>query len=814
MKKVKYILFWVTILFVILLFKSQVDAFICNHLTLLNYEYIGTKILYIILVIIASILLLSKIKIYNSDYLLNSICIAILYFIFRFDIIRHDNWYYASLFGPIKYADVLFFITLIIITKYFIILFPKNTTQVSENLISDDSPIESQSNDLYGYYSDATNLLRIILQNKSKAAKGAVVIGLQGNWGEGKTSYLNLMREAASSNNGVILVRINVWIGNSYENIAKNLLNTIANSIDDISIKMVIEDYTKAIINANISYLSKIIPFLFRNKPKQTEELFDAVSNKICHLNKVIIVQIDDLDRITKDELLYTLKLIRNVANFKNTFFIVAYDPTYIKECFKSLHINHAYLDKIFNIIYPLPTVKKEHQIDIIKKELSASLLLDANIDNIIEQFMMVIDNNISLRDAKHLASSIQTGISDLKDADGEIMVDTLDYILVQYLLIINSQAYNYLKTLSLKNESVLIDSEEPLRESGMRYIINKEQGRLLNRTEMSDFEYKKQRLEPCFGDSNLDLSYRIFNTLFDEKRGGTARIKYINFYPLYFNRIFDKNLIGRKEFENSFKRGKIQFANDLHKWYENSDLFALALLIENFKCESSMSWEDYYEAILRITPISYINFKWRNQDGDSNGFIPSPGSELINEVSDRTQKETLSDALMTFFFNKDVLAKDSLEVLQRKLALYLSNRDTYMKLFYMKKAQIDEKNIFKLYWNNYISKGGTYDSFDEDFWSYAGLLNFQEKLDIRDILQTHIKDNIYDFMEHYPVSQIAKNSWFQSVFYKYNKISDDGISFNGNKSDWMPNFITLIESIEDKSSKLEEYIDECKQIA
>ena len=64
-KKIKYILFWVTILFVILLFKSQLDAFICNHLTLLNYEYIGTKISYIILVIIACILLSSKIKIYD-----------------------------------------------------------------------------------------------------------------------------------------------------------------------------------------------------------------------------------------------------------------------------------------------------------------------------------------------------------------------------------------------------------------------------------------------------------------------------------------------------------------------------------------------------------------------------------------------------------------------------------------------------------------------------------------------------------------------------------------------------------------------------
>lgn len=152
--------------------------------------------------------------------------------------------------------------------------------------------------------------------------------------------------------------------------------------------------------------------------------------------------------------------------------------------------------------------------------------------------------------------------------------------------------------------------------------------------------------------------------------------------------------------------------------------------------------------------------------------------------------------------------------MLQRKFALYLFNRDTYiMKLFYMEKTQIDEKNIFKLYWNNYISKGGTYDSFDEDFWSYADLFNFQEKLDIRNILQAHIKENINDFMEHYPVSKIVKDLYLQSVFYEY-EVSDDGISSNGNKSDWIPNFITLLESIEDKSSKLEEYIDECKHIA
>lgn len=807
-KKVKYILFWVTILFVILLFKSQLDAFICNHLTLLNYEYIGTKISYIILVIIACILLSSKIKIYDIDYLLNSICIAILYLIFRFDIIKHNDWNYASLLGSIKYADAILFIVFVVITKYFIILYPKSTTQVSENLISDDSPIESKNNDLYGYYNDASNLLRIMLQNKSKAEKGAVVIGLQGEWGKGKTSYLNMMREAASSNKDVILVRINVWMGNSYENIAKNLLNTIANSIDDISIRIKIRDYTKAIIDANISYLSNIVSFLFGNKPKQAEELFEVVSDKICHLDKIIIVQVDDLDRITKDELLHTLKLIRNVANFKNTFFIVAYDPTYIKECCKLLNINHAYLDKIFNIIYPLPSIGKKNQIDIIKKQLSASLLLDANIDNIIDRFMVAIDNNISLRNAKKLISSIQTGISNLKDADGEIMVDSLDYILVQYLLIINHKAYNYLKDLYLY-DTPFTDYNEPIKRSVMTYIINKKKGNLMNRIEMSDDEYKEQRLKPKIGNFNIDLTYRIFNTLFDEKMEGVARIKYVNFHPIYFNRTFDKKLIGRKAFKSSFKSGKDQFIKDLNEWYHNNDLFALSLLIANFNCNTKKDWIDFFDAILYITPSSYVKFKWRNWDNNPIEFIPSPCLDLINNASDKTQNEVLCDAINTFFFSDNVLKCDPLDKLQKKFTLYIFNRDMYMKLRSSTKTDFD---IFKLYWKNYINKGGTYNSFDEDFWFYTYELYFQDKINARDILHKHIKNNIDVFINNYPVKDIIYNSWFQSIFSEY-KISNDGdTAYSDNK--WIPHFLSLLESIEDKSLELERYIDECKHIS
>lgn len=809
MKKVKYILFWVTILFVILLFKSQVDAFICNHLTLLNYEYIGTKILYIILVIIASILLLSKIKIYNSDYLLNSICIAILYLIFRLDIIKHDDWYYASLFGLIKYTDVLL-VVLVILNLYIGLFSKKSTAQISGNLISDNNPIESEEDDLFGYFSDAKNLLKVIIQNKSKAEKGAVVIGLQGEWGKGKTSYLNMMRVAASQNDNVILVRINVWMGN-YEKIAKNLLNTIANNIDDISIKMELRDYSKAIVDANLSYLSKIASFLFNPKTKQTEELFDTVSDRISHLNKIIIVQVDDLDRITKDELLHILKLIRNVANFKNTFFIVAYDPIYINQCFRSLGIDDGYLEKIFNIIYPLPAIRKEQQISLIKREMSASLLFDGDINGIIEKFMQVIESKISLRNAKRLISCIQCGISDLKDEDGEIMVDTLDYIFVQYLGMVNPKAYSFLSALHPQQiiySFTLYDGS--IKNNGMIYFINKRKGYFMDPIELTDDEYKEQRLKRDIGEDNIDLSYRILEELFNEDREGIARIKYVNSQPLYFNRCFDKRLIGRKRFINSFKAGRKIFIQSLKDWYENNDRFALARLIANFKCETQKDWIDFLEAILNIGPISYTKFQW----GNSEEIIPSPGLDLITSGTDATNKIILRDAIGRFFFDKEILKRDSLNILQRKFALYLFNKETYMKLLsYKMDPEVKEINIFKLYWDAYISNGGSYDSFDEDFWYYASQFNFQEKLDIRDILREHIKDNINEFMRHYSVPNIVNNPWLQSVFFEY-IASEDGNTYRENPSVWMPYFISFLESIEDKSSELLTYIDKCKHIA
>ena len=131
-------------------------------------------------------------------------------------------------------------------------------------------------------------------------------------------------------------------------------------------------------------HLSNITSIVKGDREKNPEELFQIISKQIKALNKTLIVQVDDLDRLTSEEVLYTLKLIRNIADFSNTFFIVACDEEYIKDQLGEINIKESYLEKIFNIVYPLPVISKSKQIELIKNLLINSIYLDVNTEIII----------------------------------------------------------------------------------------------------------------------------------------------------------------------------------------------------------------------------------------------------------------------------------------------------------------------------------------------------------------------------------------------------------------------------------------------
>ncbi len=803
---IKVILFWSVLTFIILISREPINEFIVEHIKYFEFDKILTKVLFFILFVISVLFLIKTRKIANCTFTLHLFFACILYTLFRINVIEHDDWNFVSLFGVVDYCSIIWLLFAIsFILDFWLLLRNRKAIEINHNLrsfFSDNNPIESKEKDLFGYSEDAESLLNIIVDNNTKAANGAVIIGLSGKWGSGKTSYLNLMKDASLQRQDVILVRFNVWQSHSYEDMAQKLFSSIANGIGDISINSLINDYLQVVVDADISYLSKIVKALFGRKKKQPEVLFKAVSKKIQRLNKTLVVQIDDLDRLTAEEVLYTLKFIRNIANFKHTFFIVAYDEEYLKKQFDKLNIDYSYLEKIFNITYPLPCVRRDYYIDIVKKELIGSLLIDVEVESTVEKFLEVIAYHLTLRNAKRLASSIQSGLSMLKDEDGEITVNLLDYMLVQYLQQINRQAYDFLA--NFKDDEHIIKTKS-IKLDGLFYTLNTDKGSFVKPEQMTDEEYLK-RLTNDIGENNLKLTYKIFKTLFDTSRKTILGFSYINSFPLYFNRVFDRKLITKKEFSNSFNKGKEVFIENLKQWHKNNDRPILSRLIANYPCNSEAEWISLFESTLCLTPKSFIDFRYNHLWAKEWDFIPTPA---INTLAYGTKDERtiICNAIYNFFLDSEVLALDSKEIIQRKFALFLNNRREYFDyaaLSYWKKKKYNTREVFELYWNLYLQKGASYKDFDNDFWHYIDYIVYDtDKIELRGIAQNHIKVNIEEFMMNYPIDCMSSYPNMHSLFKEYAVVNNSIHS----SEEWMQGFYDFLNTIPDKSPTLVSYI-------
>ncbi len=802
----KIILLWTVICFLVLIAKEEFNAFITKHITYLSFDDALTKILFIIILATLIGCIIKGRKIANFKLTLHLFFASTLYALFRFNLIEHKDWILVPFWGIVDYCDIIWLLFVIsFIQDIWLTLRNRKAKRINYNprsIFSDNSPIESKEKDLFGYSADSESLLKIIIGNNASAINGAVIIGLSGKWGSGKTSYLNLMKDASLQRQDVILVRFNVWQSHSYEDMAQKLLSSIANGIGDISIKSLINDYMQVVVDADISYLSKIVKALFGQKRKRPDVLFDAVSEKINKLNKTLVVQIDDLDRLTAEEVLYTLKFIRNIANFRHTFFIVAYDDDYLKKQFDELHIDYSYLEKIFNITYTLPYVRKENYIDIIKNELINSLLIDADVKSTVEKFLEVIDYDFTLRNAKRLASSIQSGLSMLKDEEGEITVDLFDYMLVQFLRLINLRAYDFMA--NFKDNERFIKTK-CIRLDGLFYNINTYKGSIVKPEKMTDEEYL-ERLINDVGEVKPELTYKIFKALFDVTRKTVLGFSYVNSFPLYFNRVFDKKFITKKDFSNSFYKGTEDFKSHLEKWYIENDRITLSRLIANFVCTTEDEWITFFESILCITPISYINFLYGDLLSGEGKFIPAPG---LNIIESRTSegRELLCKAICRFFYNYEVISSDSIETLRKKFTLFLSNQDTYLNRMVtscLKNNNFSKKDIFLLYWNQYLQKGATYKDFDNDFWYYIDSAVYgMDKIELREIAKNHIKANIEDFMVNYPMDHMSSYPDMHSLFKEYTVVNN---SIHGSE-EWMQGFSDFLNTIQEKSPVLESYI-------
>ena len=223
-----------------------------------------------------------------------------------------------------------------------------------------DEPIQFLEQDLLGREKFIEDLQKGI---KSLPFNDSFVFGLYGSWGEGKTSVINLLKNKFKESKHFIIVNFDPWNFKDEEAILAAFYNQIEQSLSQ---KFILPGFKKIFMkyqNLISMGLSKTgITINFSDTKESIEEIRQRIESYITQSKKKIIIFIDNIDRLQPNEILLVFKLVRLSANFKNTIFLLAFDPVIVQDYFiNNLKIDSEFLEKIVQKPISLPAIEQQY---------------------------------------------------------------------------------------------------------------------------------------------------------------------------------------------------------------------------------------------------------------------------------------------------------------------------------------------------------------------------------------------------------------------------------------------------------------------
>lgn len=263
-----------------------------------------------------------------------------------------------------------------------------------------------------------------------KDAETPITIGVQGGWGSGKTSLINMMKKQLDEEGETITILINAWehslfqTGISNASVATSLLGDIIQSISDIIIEKSDEKFISHEVKkkalAETSILKKTIftaigaiklggataaklfggievsdqDLKLPEEEKSTSSIIKSLKRNINNSVKVVcddntnrykkfVIFIDDLDRVHPSIAIEILDILKNVFDVKNCVFVLAIDYDIVvkgleskfgKKTKENEREFRQYFDKIIQIPFGMPVGRyREKTESLVKSLLSQS---------------------------------------------------------------------------------------------------------------------------------------------------------------------------------------------------------------------------------------------------------------------------------------------------------------------------------------------------------------------------------------------------------------------------------------------------------
>jgi hypothetical protein len=366
--------------------------------------------------------------------------IIVVYSFFRFI----DNTYLFWGLDYYKWCDIIYFpFILLILQKIICRRPPKDLNNTCIHIV--DKPIERAEDDRFYYDWMSKGLLSDLETVDVKERSYSV--GVLGIWGQGKSSFLNLFKRHAIENQDIV-VEFYPRASKSINNIQEDYFIALKESLKKYhtGIGRYISNYARAVAEVDEGWIGKIVLALsIYSKEKEKSR----VNSIIKSIGKRIFVIIEDLDRLTGEEIIEVLKLLERNGDFCNTVYLTAYDKKYINEVIgKYLQYSRSqdYTDKYFDYEYSLPKNSEQVLYSFAIQYLTDKVIFQQEDKNYKQDLLnswesigqLVVNNLETMRHVKRYLNIFMSRYPKVKND-----VDLTDFLLLTLLRYKDLAAYN-----------------------------------------------------------------------------------------------------------------------------------------------------------------------------------------------------------------------------------------------------------------------------------------------------------------------------------------------------------------------------------
>lgn len=435
----------------------------------------------------------------------------------------------------------------------------------------DDAPIKKQDDDLLNRREFASRIGKSLLETE---APNGYCVGLFGPWGSGKSSLINMITEEIKGlskldEKKAIIMSFNPWNFSSEDQLLRQYFIMLANRFTSNHDKQLskigkqIQNYAGMfnvfgnvgkVIGGGWRMFAKKLQKKNISEEEDITEQRDRIIEALSKQNCKIIVVIDDIDRLSNEEIKLVFKLVNSVAKFPNIIYLLSFDKEIVARALEEVqkYDGEKYLEKIIQVPIEIPNAQRDYLWNILFERLDD--LLKRHPGMLFEQeywnriFLECVSKHVhTLRDVVRLIN----GLSIKCDMIG----NEINYADIVAITVIENkipELYRWVKN----NKAMLVGAPE----FSLKFIgkDDKEIAKLYREEMERLFEEKSEEyinlLKVMFPYYASKIGATLYGTNDTMRRG--LRVGHEDMFDRYFILGLDSEDVSRKEF--NFAIGKM----------------------------------------------------------------------------------------------------------------------------------------------------------------------------------------------------------------------------------------------------------------